>query len=1122
MDSGTSRPGVIISTRARRHRLFRAPARLLVAAVTALSLMSAVPAHAAGHPATSHLSATATPLTVLPHNTVTVAGTVTPRGTGVVMLQRYSAGRWVQVAHKPTSASGSYSFAIKTSATLGTSIYRVTRAASSAAKAVISKTMHVHVVKTAYKVKNVARPAVPSATPIVVTGSVSPKVKGTVRLEVLQHGAWHAIASAKLSAASTYSLSKVEPTGVYALRVRSPLTATIASGVGRTVKVTVAAPPAAPTVAVSLAGKVVSAGVYSGTVVATATTTAPAGVKTLTYSLDNGPTKPYTAGLSVSAPGTHTLKLTLTDNANRTVSASRTWSISALKDITLPKVSVTLAGTQNGGGVYTTDVTVTLTTTAGSLPIGSLTYALDGAAATPYTAPFVVQSLRNHTLQATVTDSAGNIGVASASWSQTSAAPDTTAPDVVVTPIGTTTDNGMTYKGTVQVKAVATDDGGINTLTYRLDSGPETPYTDPFNVTALTPHTVTFTATDFAGNIGTATKAWTQIAGTSMPLVISSTDQTTLGLATPRLVFSSYRGGPAALARQFTLSNVTSTPIQINGLAISGANAGNFQLAAGQPTSFPVPGGGSALVSIEFHPSDPTGCPVSSDPLHNADIGNVNQVASLTVTTDQPSETTATADLAGVNACYFGGNNEPVLDQILAGLGYDENTPGGYQRRFIGPSRWIGGTDEVISPYFSAADPSQPVSLVPVAHYGTGSTSGDYQTTGWYAKGAAMTLPRSTCSAACTKLFAFPADFAADSFNQNQKLLPTPSGATSFTPAGAFGLFSGDFTDVNFSDDALNLGHQNSGTGHTPDANLPVAHYLHDMRIYAAYGPGRVRIPNTYIVAIDLSRVPAYKNNDFQDVVLLLSNAMPATGQGRVLSGAGDTVDLTSGISVDQSNCSVTGFDGVMANTAGDQCVGSHITTSAQGLVLTSDAGQLAEHSQKNALYQSFDATRGAFTITTQVIGSTNQLASNYQQIAAFFGPDQNNFIKLEAEHNGSPGLTLFYVENGVGGTVTSVAPTGLTTASTLDLVIKGNTTVPDPVPYGDEYGVHGFPLDQLTVWYSINGGTLTQIGPTIKSPANVTGWFSRTAKAGILVANPGPSAPPITATFSKFAITTG
>ena len=96
---------------------------------------------------------------------------------------------------------------------------------------------------------------------------------------------------------------------------------------------------------------------------------------------------------------------------------------------------------------------------------------------------------------------------------------------------------------------------------------------------------------------------------------------------------------------------------------------------------------------------------------------------------------------------------------------------------------------------------------MPIAHYATGSTNPDgYHATGYYAQGSVMAQPESTCTAACTMLFNYPPDPSDTTYNQNQKLMPVPTGTTSFTPVGPFGIFSGDFSNVNFSDDGLNVG----------------------------------------------------------------------------------------------------------------------------------------------------------------------------------------------------------------------------------------------------------------------------------------------------------------------------
>jgi hypothetical protein len=211
------------------------------------------------------------------------------------------------------------------------------------------------------------------------------------------------------------------------------------------------------------------------------------------------------------------------------------------------------------------------------------------------------------------------------------------------------------------------------------------------------------------------------------------------------------------------------------------------------------------------------------------------------------------------------------------------------------------------------------------------------------------------------------------------------------------------------------------------------------------------------------------------------------------------TDDFTAGGTVSAA-CQVTGFDGVLANTTGNQCAASRIAFVPAGLSLASTAGQLADDNQQNALYKSFDASGGNFTVTTRVVGPVNQLTTNYQQIGAWFGPDQDNFVKVEAEHNGAgpPHLTMFYRENGVAGIVATTPLPALTSAGTVDLVIRSAA-------------------DQLTVYYSIDGAALTQVGVT-RTPAAVSTWFAGSAKAGIEVSNSG-SGTTMSATFSRFSI---
>ena len=366
-------------------------------------------------------------------------------------------------------------------------------------------------------------------------------------------------------------------------------------------------------------------------------------------------------------------------------------------------------------------------------------------------------------------------------------------------------------------------------------------------------------------------------------LTLTSPDDAVLGLPGNRLVFSTAKA-LASPTKSFTFTNSGNAAATVSGLAIQGPDATSFALVPGQATTFVVPAGGSVTVGVDFKPTVTTNCPTGTTYPDAYKIGNSTRVAALVFTTSDVGLPGGNATLAGVNACDYSGNNEPVLDQVLSTLGYTDVVTGPKtDRRYIGKnsSGPIPGTDEISAPYFTVADPTAPVSVVPLAHYSTTSTK-PYQATGWYAKGAVLGAD-GTCNDSCHQAWSFPGEASATSFLQNQKLLPVPVGTTTFTPTGTFGLYNGESTNVNFSDDKLNVAHQcvadpsnPANTCYKDNQDIVPTQYLHNLRIYPAYGLGHVAIPHTYLVAIDVSRL-ADKNDDFQDIVLLVRNVTPAS-----------------------------------------------------------------------------------------------------------------------------------------------------------------------------------------------------------------------------------------------------
>ena len=279
--------------------------------------VAATPAAAAVRKATSHITAHASVSTVAARGSVVVSGSVTPRVSGLaVRVQRLEGHTWKTVGHGAESRTGGYSIAITAPASAGTVSLRAVRPATKSVKAAVSHTLRVRVTTAAYRVTaRVTATPVPSGSPIVVAGRVSPTASGQVTVQVLTGSAWTTLGSEGL-VASAYTFLVREPVGTYRLRVVKPATSHYASGVSPTVEATVFASGTAPQPPAPLA--VTTTALPGGTTHRpySATLTASGGTAPYTWRLVGGS---LPAGLTLAATGVLSGTPTAGATANLTV-----------------------------------------------------------------------------------------------------------------------------------------------------------------------------------------------------------------------------------------------------------------------------------------------------------------------------------------------------------------------------------------------------------------------------------------------------------------------------------------------------------------------------------------------------------------------------------------------------------------------------------------------------------------------------------------------------------------------------------------------------------------------------------------------------------------------------------
>lgn len=192
------------------------------------------------------------------------------------------------------------------------------------------------------------------------------------------------------------------------------------------------------------------------------------------------------------------------------------------EDTTPPEVTAEVTGEQDADGAYVGSATVELTATDDDSGVESIEYAIGTTAFAPYEEPVVLDEPGSHRLTYRATDVAGNV---SASQTETidvvegspGGEDDTTPPRVtsdVTIEVAPATDPDGALTGMTTVELAATDEESeVASIEYAVGDGEVTTYTEPFMVHELGETTLTYRATDTAGNVSDdATVTFTVVA----------------------------------------------------------------------------------------------------------------------------------------------------------------------------------------------------------------------------------------------------------------------------------------------------------------------------------------------------------------------------------------------------------------------------------------------------------------------------------------------------------------------------------------------------------------------------------------------------------------------------------
>jgi hypothetical protein len=224
---------------------------------------------------------------------------------------------------------------------------------------------------------------------------------------------------------------------------------------------------------------------------------ATSGVASRRYTVDGGAAQTYTAPVTVSGQGVHTVAYWSVDNAGNTEATGTT---TVKLDNVAPTTTLTTSpATPDGtnGWFRQTSVSLTLPATDATSGVGSTSYTVDGGATQSYAGAFAVATPGDHTITYWSTDNAGNVeSVHTTHVKLDAVAPSTTLATTPSSPNGA---NGW-FTSSVSFTLSASDaTSGVANRFYKLDGGATQTYASGVAL-GQGDHTVEYWSVDNAGN----------------------------------------------------------------------------------------------------------------------------------------------------------------------------------------------------------------------------------------------------------------------------------------------------------------------------------------------------------------------------------------------------------------------------------------------------------------------------------------------------------------------------------------------------------------------------------------------------------------------------------------------